>query len=108
MRSLLLAAALLIAAASAFAEDAEDCTARWLQAEEKGILLGVAMMDGTPTFGVDRKVWDSVDYATRAGMMETFICVMTDPGEMLARAQIIDGKGRKLATWDGGKFEILQ
>jgi hypothetical protein len=77
------------------AQEQEECTDRWLEAERNGIILGTAMMDGTPTFGVLRSVWDEVDYNVRAGMMETFICAMAGPGKTLTIAQIIDEKGRK-------------
>lgn len=103
-----LAALMMMAAPIWAAASDDDCTARWLTAEEAGIVLGVATMNGMPTAGVDRDVWNSVDHNTRAGLMATFICAVAGPGKTLMEAQLIDGQGIKLATWKNGTFEVLR
>ena len=92
----------------ASARSQADCEASWLRAEKGGIILGVATINGVPTFGVDRATWDASPYNVRSGMMNTFICVMAGPGKSLSVARISDGKGIKFAEWNMGRFEILR
>ena len=107
-----LAVALLLGSAGisypASAQSQAECEAKWLRAEKGGIVLGIATINGIPTFGVDRGTWDASPYNVRSGMMNIFICMMAGPGKTMRVARIIDGKGIKLAEWNMGTFEILR
>jgi hypothetical protein len=94
-------------AASSYAAETE-CQKKWLKAETAGLSYGVAMMGGVPTAVIDESTWNSVDYQTKAGWMETFICAIAGPGKTLAKAQFRSNMtNRVIAEWSVlGGFEV--
>jgi hypothetical protein len=86
--------------ANAKVESETECQKKWLKAEAAGLSYGVAMMGGIPTAVVDESTWNSIDYQTKAGWMETFICTVAGPGKTLAKAQFRSNMtNRVIAEW---------
>ena len=99
--------ALLLIPAETRAETQEQCVARWERATLAGLVAEVYMDGSTPTFVVDEQAWNQVDYNTKAGIMNTFECAMTKPGEALMKAQAVSNLTRKvLGRLSWGKFTV--
>lgn len=108
MRKFIATIMVTLAASTAAAQacDEQDAMARFEKAAEAGVILNAGMYDDQVTLTVDAPTWELLDLNTRLGMLETFECAVFGEGQVLVEAQVIDGRGIRLATWDGIKRSI--
>lgn len=95
-----------IAPIAASACNQTEAEAKWLEAEEAGIILGMRMTGETPTFVAHGPTWSRMKYTTRLGLFSVFECLIAGQGKVLLRALAIDDQGRGLAEWDGRRKDI--
>jgi len=89
-------------------ENYEICKSKWSEAESESIVSAMGIINSTPTFSIDRRVWNLMDYNTRSGMMDVFVCAVAGPGKSLSRAQVVDTGGLVLGKLDWGTFEVVR
>lgn len=105
-RLALAALALFLTAGAAAACDQPEARARFDRAVAAGVIHDINVYDEQVTVTVDSGVWAGLRLDTRLGMFTTIECALFGPGQVLARAQVIDPRGVQLATWDGRRRAI--
>lgn len=99
---------LLLTPTTGLAETKEECVSRWLQAEAAQIVFGVGMVGGTPTVVVDEDTFNSIDYQTKLGLVQTMMCAALGPGKTFGEVEMLGNKtNKRLARWSPYKGLIV-